>query len=129
MPDADRRHVLVAEDEALAAMAIEDFLSRKGYRVTLAGDGQEAVERLRDDPADIVITDLRMPRLDGRGLIREVRGMSPTLPVIVMTGYLTAESADDALTNGAWRPLEILRKPVSPQAILDTLERMLDGAA
>lgn len=123
------RHVLVAEDEALAAMAIEDFLSRKGYRVTLAGDGQEAVERLRDDPADIVITDLRMPRLDGRGLIREVRGMSPTLPVIVMTGYLTAESADDALTNGAWRPLEILRKPVSPQAILDTLERMLDGAA
>lgn len=129
MPDADRRHVLVAEDEALAAMAIEDFLSRKGYRVTLAGDGQEAVERLRDDPADIVITDLRMPRLDGRGLIREVRGVSPTLPVIVMTGYLTAESADDALTNGAWRPLEILRKPVSPQAILDTLERMLDGAA
>ncbi|PWC55645.1 response regulator [Azospirillum sp. TSO22-1] len=126
---SDRRHVLVAEDEALAAIAIEDFLSRKGYRVTLAGDGQEAVERLRDDPADIVITDLRMPRLDGRGLIRELRGMSPTLPVIVMTGYLTAESADDALTNGAWRPLEILRKPVSPQAILDTLERMLNGAA
>ena len=124
----DRPHVLVAEDEALAALAIEDFLSRKGYRVTLAGDGQEAVERLRADPADIVITDLRMPRLDGRGLIRELRGMSATLPVIVMTGYLAPESADDALISGAWRPLEILRKPVSPQAILDTLERMLDQA-
>lgn len=126
---SEHPHVLVAEDEALAALAIEDFLSRKGYRVTLAGDGQEAVERLRADPVDIVITDLRMPRLDGRGLIRELRGMSPTLPVIVMTGYLTTESPDDALTNGTWRPLEILRKPVSPQVILDTLQRMLDGAA
>jgi CheY-like chemotaxis protein len=124
----ERFHVLVAEDEALAAMAIEDFLSHKGYRVTLAGDGLEAVERLREDPADIVITDLRMPRMDGRGLIREVRGMNPTLPVIVMTGYLAAEP-DDALTSGAWLPLEILRKPVSPQVILDTLQRMLDGVA
>ena len=121
-------HVLVAEDEALAAMAIEDFLSRKGYRVTIAADGLEAVERLRADPADAVITDLRMPRLDGRGLIRELRGMSATLPVIVMTGFLNAESGDDALTNGAWLPLEILPKPVSPQVILDTLQRMLGSA-
>lgn len=113
----------------MAAMAIEDFLSRKGYRVTLASDGLDAVERLRDDPADLIITDLRMPRLDGRGLIREVRGMSPTLPVIVMTGYLTSESGNDALTDGSWSPLEILRKPVSPQVILDTLQRMLGARA
>ena len=126
MPDAV--HVLVAEDEFLAAMAIEDFLSLKGYRVTLAGDGQEALERLREDPADVVITDLRMPRMDGRGLIREIRGMDAALPVIVMTGYLTAETRDDALTDGSWRPLEILRKPVSPQEILSTLQRMLGGA-
>jgi CheY-like chemotaxis protein len=126
---SDPVHILVVEDEALAAMAIEDFLSRKGYRVTLAVDGQEAVERLRAELVDVVITDLRMPRLDGRGLIRELRGMSPTLPVIVMTGFLASESGDDALTNGTWRPLEILSKPVSPQAILDTLQRMLGAAA
>lgn len=126
MPDPF--HVLVAEDEALAAMAIDDFLTRKGYRVTLAADGQEAVERLRAGLVDAVITDLRMPRLDGRGLIRELRGMSATLPVIVMTGFL-ASGDDDALTDGTWRPLEILRKPVSPQSILDTLQRMLGGAA
>jgi len=124
----DDVHILVAEDEALAAMAIEDFLSRKGYRVTLAGDGQEAVERLRAEPADLVITDLRMPRMDGRGLIREVRSMSATLPVIVMTGYLAEEPGDDNLINGTWKPLEILRKPVSPQVILETLQRMLDGS-
>lgn len=124
----DQIHVLVAEDEALAAMAIEDFLSRKGYRVTVAADGQEAVEQLRADRVDAVITDLRMPRLDGRGLIRELRGMSATLPVIVMTGFLASESGKDALTDGTWQPLEILRKPVSPQAILDTLQRMLGAA-
>ncbi len=118
-------HVLIAEDEVLAAMAIEDFLSRKGYRVSVAGDGLKAVERLRADPVDALITDLRMPRMDGRGLIRELRSMSATLPVIVMTGYLGSESGNDALTDGTWRPLEILRKPVSPQTILDTLQRML----
>ncbi|HYG85774.1 MAG TPA: response regulator [Azospirillum sp.] len=121
----DRFHVLVAEDEPLAAMAIEDFLSYKGYRVTVAGDGQEAIERYRADPADVVITDLRMPRMDGRGLIREVRSMSTTLPVIVMTGFLSAE---DELTDGSWTPLEILRKPVNPQVILDTLQRMLGAS-
>ena len=57
MPDPDPAplHVLVAEDEALAAMALEDFLSRKGFRVTLAQDGQEGLERYSADPADLVL--------------------------------------------------------------------------
>jgi len=118
-------HVLVAEDEVLAAMALEDFLSRKGFRVTLAPDGLAAMECYRNDPPDAVITDLRMPRMDGRALIRELRARSATLPVVVMTGFLSLEPGEDDLTSDAWKPLEVLRKPVSPQMILDTLTRLM----
>lgn len=123
MPDTP--HILVAEDEALAAMALEDFLSYKGFRVTLAGDGLEAIEHYTRDPADILITDLRMPRMDGHALIREIRARHASLPVVVMTGFLSAEPGDNDLTADRWKPLEVLRKPVSPQVILDTLNRLL----
>ncbi|MFC5355061.1 response regulator [Azospirillum himalayense] len=121
-------HVLVAEDEALAAMALEDFLSRKGYRVTLAQDGQEGLERYSADPADLVITDLRMPRMDGRALIRELRIRAAGLPILVMTGFLSMEAGEDDLTADRWQPLVVLRKPVSPQIILDTLASLAQAA-
>ena len=121
-------HVLVAEDEALAAMALEDFLSRKGYRVTLAQDGQEGLERYSADPADLVITDLRMPRMDGRALIRELRIKAAGLPILVMTGFLSMETGEDDLTSDRWQPLVVLRKPVSPQVILDTLANLARAA-
>ncbi|CAO3378626.1 response regulator [Azospirillum argentinense] len=121
-------HVLVAEDEALAAMALEDFLSRKGYRVTLAQDGQEGLERYSADPADLVITDLRMPRMDGRALIRELRTRAAGLPILVMTGFLSMEAGEDDLTADRWQPLVVLRKPVSPQVILDTLASLAQAA-
>ncbi|KAA1054758.1 response regulator [Azospirillum argentinense] len=121
-------HVLVAEDESLAAMALEDFLSRKGYRVTLAQDGQEGLERYSADPADLVITDLRMPRMDGRALIRELRTRAAGLPILVMTGFLSMEAGEDDLTSDRWQPLVVLRKPVSPQVILDTLASLAQAA-
>ncbi|CAO3427370.1 response regulator [Azospirillum argentinense] len=121
-------HVLVAEDESLAAMALEDFLSRKGYRVTLAQDGQEGLERYSADPADLVITDLRMPRMDGRALIRELRIRAAGLPILVMTGFLSMEAGEDDLTSDRWQPLVVLRKPVSPQIILETLASLAQAA-
>ncbi|TWA70631.1 response regulator receiver domain-containing protein [Azospirillum baldaniorum] len=121
-------HILVAEDESLAAMALEDFLSRKGYRVTLAQDGQEGLERYSADPADLVITDLRMPRMDGRALIRELRIRAAGLPILVMTGFLSMEAGEDDLTSDRWQPLVVLRKPVSPQVILDTLASLAQAA-
>lgn len=135
MPDRPRTdgnltpHIIVAEDEPLAAMALEDFLSLNGYRVTLACDGVEAMERQQRDPADALITDLRMPRMDGRTLIREIRALDAGLPVVVMTGFLALDPGQDELLDHRWQPLEVLRKPVSPQAILDALSRVIAGAS
>lgn len=121
-------HIIVAEDEPLAAMALEDFLSFHGYRVTLACDGVEAMERQQRDPADALITDLRMPRMDGRTLIREIRALHAGLPVVVMTGFLAHDPEQDELMDHRWQPLEVLRKPVNPKIILDTLARVMSAA-
>jgi CheY-like chemotaxis protein len=120
MPDPF--HILIAEDEVLAAMALEDFLSFKGFRVTVAANGVEALERYCGERVHALVTDLRMPRMDGQTLIREIRERDATLPVVVMTGYLTQDSD---LKHERWRPLEILSKPVNPRTICNTLNRML----
>ncbi|BAI72063.1 two-component response regulator [Azospirillum sp. B510] len=120
MPDPF--HILIAEDEVLAAMALDDFLSFKGFRVTVAANGVEALERYSNEPVDALVTDLRMPRMDGQTLIREIRDRDARLPVVVMTGYLTQDSD---LKDDRWKPLEILSKPVNPRVICATLNRML----
>ncbi|PWC50322.1 response regulator [Azospirillum sp. TSA6c] len=118
----DRFHILIAEDEVLAAMALEDFLSFKGFRVTVAANGVEALERYAAERIHALVTDLRMPRMDGETLIREIRDRDATLPVVVMTGYLTEDSD---LKQERWKPLEIFSKPVNPRTICNTLHRML----
>lgn len=115
-------HILVAEDEVLAAMALEDFLSFKGFRVTVAANGVEAIRHHERDPADALVTDLRMPKMDGQTLIREIRQRGATFPVVVMTGYL---GQDSDLTSDRWKPLEIFSKPVNPRTICESLQRML----
>ena len=80
-------HVIVAEDEPLVAATVGGMLEEGGYRVTLARDGLDALEVDERDPADVLVTDLRMPRLDGVTLIDRMRGRRPDLPIVVMTGY------------------------------------------
>jgi CheY-like chemotaxis protein len=119
--------ILVVDDEVLAAMAIEEFLSSRGFRVTLAADGVEALERIDGCGGDgyaAVITDLRMPRMDGRRLIHELRARHPSLPVIVMTGYLSAEAEDDDILRQPV-PIPVLSKPVSPHALDEALRGIL----
>ncbi|ANC91284.1 response regulator [Azospirillum humicireducens] len=118
----DPLHILIAEDEVLAAMALEDFLSLKGFRVTVAANGAEALEHYASEQVHALVTDLRMPRMDGQTLIREIRNRDAALPVVVMTGYLTEDSD---LKHERWKPLEILSKPVNPRIICQTLHRML----
>lgn len=95
MPDSP--HVIVAEDEPLVAVTVAGMLEEGGYRVTLARDGLEALAADERDPADVLVTDLRMPRLDGVALIERIRERRPGLPIVVMTGY--SETFPDASTG------------------------------
>ncbi len=118
--------ILVAEDEGLAAMAIEDELLREGYEVVLAPDGQSALEAAAREPPDLLLTDLRMPRLDGAGLIRALRTAMPALPVVVMTGYAPAGGAG-AFGNPGEGPVALFAKPLDMDAVLAELRKLLPG--
>ncbi len=124
MAERPLRRILVAEDEALAALAIEDELMREGYEVVLAPDGQAALDAARSAMPDLLLTDLRMPRLDGIGLIRALRGLSPALPVVVMTGYAPTGGAE-AFRTGGEGPVAVFTKPLDMDAVLAELRRLL----
>ncbi|PWS37107.1 response regulator [Falsiroseomonas bella] len=116
--------ILVAEDEILAALAIEDELLGEGYAVEVAADGQAALEAARRRMPDLLLTDLRMPRLDGIGLIRALRGMAPLLPVVVMTGYVPSDGAAAFRQDGEG-PVALFSKPVDMDALILELRRLL----
>ncbi|MBU8539681.1 response regulator [Falsiroseomonas tokyonensis] len=118
--------ILVAEDEGLAAMALEDELLRAGYEVVLAPDGQAALEAADRTPPDLLLTDLRMPRLDGSGLIRALRAARPGLPVVVMTGYAPAGGAS-AFGRDGEGPVALFPKPLDMDAVLAELRKLLPG--
>lgn len=123
----DPPRILIAEDEPLAAMAIEDLLIASGYAVLVAADGQEALEVAgRGESFDLLLTDLRMPRLGGRELIQRLRAVRPDLPVVVMTGYAPPGGADSLRQDaGNGGPLLLFTKPIEPALLLDALDRLV----
>jgi excisionase family DNA binding protein len=99
-PVSARPRVLVVDDES----AVRDLLARTlglaEYDVDLAPDGRNALERLRIIPYDLLITDLKMPGVDGLSVIREARRLKPDIPVIIITGFSTEASAIEAVNLG-----------------------------
>lgn len=103
--------VLVAEDEPLAAEVLAEGLAEAGFEVLAANDGQEAAEIAANGACfDLLLTDLRMPRLDGKELIARLRARRPDLPVVVMTGFPPPDGA--ASLQAGRGPLRLLTKPI-----------------
>ncbi len=100
--------ILVVDDELNMRMVLKAMLKKEGYEVTTAADGIEALEILGREKVAVVATDLRMPRLDGMGLLERILKEDPSLPVIMMTAYGTVANAVDALKKGAF---DYLTKP------------------
>lgn len=95
------KRILVVDDEAKMRRILELSLKSMGHDVEQASDGQEALAMLETGSFDLVLTDLRMPRLDGIGLLRALREAENDIPVIVMTAYGTIETAVAAMKVGA----------------------------
>jgi CheY-like chemotaxis protein len=115
-------HVLVADDETEAATLMADFLRCRGHRVSVAHDGLSAIDLFMEDPADILVTDLRMPGCDGRNLIASLRKHVPELPVVVVTGHVGAREARGLETDD--QVAAVLRKPVSLQRMADLVDTL-----
>src|SRR6266404_5152200 len=103
---ADR--VLVVDDEQSLRKVLAATLQREGYEVSVCSDGEEAISALERDGADVVVTDLVMPRMDGLTLLRKVVARHPDVPVIVVTAHGRIDSAVEAMKAGAF---DFLAKP------------------
>ena len=112
--------VLVAEDERLAALVVEDALLDQGHEVVLARDGQEALDIAEGFDFDVLITDLAMPRVTGWELIPRMRARRADLPVVVMTGYLPP-GGGQILFADKRGPLALLQKPFGIGQLLAAL--------
>lgn len=99
-PPAGRARVLVVDDEASIRELLSKTLALAEYDVDLAPDGRTALERLRIIPYDLLITDLKMPGVDGLAVIREARRLKADIPVIIITGFSTEASAIEAVNLG-----------------------------
>jgi DNA-binding NtrC family response regulator len=116
-------HILIAEDEDRMRRLLGMLLGNKGHDLTLCADGAEAWEKFSERTPELVLTDLRLPKLDGFELIDRVRAAAPEVPIIVMTAYGSIESAVDAMRKGAsdyiTKPFEEARLHLSIEGALE----------
>ena len=121
-----RARILVVDDEAIARENLVHVLVKAGYRATAAADGREALAVLAGDPFDLVITDLRMPGLNGMELLTAVKRRHPEVEVIVATGYAAVDSAVSAMRLGAFT---YVAKPVRVEEVLAQTAKALEKGA
>ncbi|MEE8460140.1 MAG: response regulator, partial [Phycisphaerales bacterium] len=115
--------ILLAEDEQVLRESLAELLQSEGYTVRQAATGSEAYEIAVGEPVDLVLTDVRMPEMDGVTLLGKLRQLAPETPVIVMTAYGTVENAVEAMQLGAW---DYLLKPVQFDDVLLRIKRAFE---
>ncbi|MEW6335347.1 MAG: sigma-54 dependent transcriptional regulator [Thermodesulfobacteriota bacterium] len=98
--------ILVLDDDQGMREFLEIMLTREGYHVKTADDAGKALERCRKDAFDLIITDLKMPKMDGIGFLRQVKELAPEAMVILITAYASGETAVSAMQEGAYDYVE-----------------------
>src|SRR5262250_3187941 len=122
MPDPSK-HVLLVEDEAPLRRAVAEQLADRGYQVKQADSGESAVAQLADFAFDIILTDLRLPGMDGSAVVEAAVERYPDIIAIVITGYGTVKDAVEAIKRGA---RDFVSKPFQIDELLHVLESALE---
>lgn len=118
--------VLIIDDNVAMAENLQEILEDEGVRVDLATDGYEAMRKLDEASYDLVITDVRMPGMNGIEVLKAVNERWPRLPVLVMTAYSADTLMEEAYTEGA---LDVLPKPVDIEQVIGLVTRVADADA
>ncbi len=115
-------HILVVDDEPLVRGSLTELLTLSGYTVSSANNGKEAIDFLKNYTVDLVISDIKMPEMDGTQLLRQIKKDHQDTPVIMITGYGSIENAVEAVKEGAY---DYITKPIVDSEIKLVIERLL----
>ena len=116
--------LLIVDDDQVARELLAETLGREGYRVRVAGGGEEALALAGAEPFDMALVDLRMPDLDGLAVLKQLAMIQPDLPVVILTAFATIETAIAAVNAGAF---DYLSKPFRMEEIKLVVRRTLDA--
>ena len=119
---SDKGEILLVEDDAAIAGSLQRLLGRSGYRVTHSPRGDEGLERAQREPFDLVLSDFKLPGLNGLELAAQLHAARPLLPVIIMTAHGTTETAIEATRLGAY---DYLLKPFAAEELLDLVGKAI----
>ncbi|MBN2332588.1 MAG: sigma-54-dependent Fis family transcriptional regulator [Deltaproteobacteria bacterium] len=115
--------VLIVDDEAVIRRGLCRVMEGRGYQAEASESGFGAIEKLQKTPFNIVITDLKMPGMDGIEVLKAIKILQPDVPVIIITGYSTVDTAVDAMKNGAF---DYISKPFTPEQMIEMVEKALE---
>ena len=115
-----KKNILVVDDEIEMRIALETTLKREGHSITVAENGKQALEELNEDSFDLVLTDVKMPKMNGVELLKALKKKSPKTVAIMMTAYGDIDNAVETIKTGAF---DYLLKPFSAEILVATVNR------
>jgi DNA-binding NtrC family response regulator len=121
---AEKSSILVVDDEEALRTVLSSELENEGYTIASAGDGDDAINILRDRTFDLVLLDIKMPRVDGFEVLRFIKERFPATKVIMLTGFADLKNAIESKKLGAE---DFVSKPYDLVDLLTTIERVLSG--
>ena len=122
MKNNESKKILIVDDESEMRVALETTLKREKFQLICAEDGKQALEKMEDDDFDLILTDVRMPKVNGLELLRAVKERSPKTQVVMMTAYGTIDNAVEAMKEGAFDYL-IKGSGFSADVLVSTIKR------
>jgi DNA-binding NtrC family response regulator len=115
--------ILVIDDEDIVLISCQRALGAEGYEVKIVKSGVEGLKAIENEGFDVVLTDLKMPDVDGIEVLRIIKEIKPSVEVIIMTGYQTVETAVKAIKLGAY---DYIEKPFTPEQISSVVKNAVE---
>ena len=120
-----KQKVLVIDDEQIVLDSVKKILSKENYDVDTSIDSKTGLEMALQKDYDIVLTDIRMPKIGGMRILRDIRRNKPSVPVVIITGYASVQSAVQAMKLGA---TDYIEKPFTPEELADAVSAAIDAS-
>ena len=117
----ERKKILICDDEEGVRESL-NLILEKDYSVAFATNGEEAIDYIKNNPVDLLILDIKMPKLNGLEVLKDVKRTNPDINVVIATGYQSAEIAEETIKFGA---TDYITKPFDKENVLKTIDNCL----